>query len=207
MTARGRHVPLLRKIPLGSHVRSIWCVLWAVGSILLKLISEGTRRLSRSANRVREAGWQGTIADKIQPAFTRRQIRRGLKGCGDIWQLSLEAGDGKRGSMSVFLEEGVNAWNDWRGNSYRRLDLNGPDLIEANFSNADLRGANLSNADLTGADLSGANLSGDLRWAGFVKRQISRRLTSVWQTSGRHPSLRLTLGRHPSLGHFSAKHT
>lgn len=74
------------------------------------------------------------------------------------------------------LRQGVKAWNEWRGDSYRRLDLlNRPNLVAANLTNANLRGANLSNADLNGADLAGADLSGtDLRWAGLVKANLRK---------------------------------
>jgi uncharacterized protein YjbI with pentapeptide repeats len=62
------------------------------------------------------------------------------------------------------LEQGVEAWNQWREeNPDIRPDLNGADLRRAdlrrtNLSAVDLRGADLSNANLNGADLSGADL-------------------------------------------------
>lgn len=70
------------------------------------------------------------------------------------------------------LEEGSEAWNEWRSKHPGTVpDLNGINILNANFSFADFSFADLSGGDLTGADLShsiltGANLSGtDLTFA------------------------------------------
>jgi hypothetical protein len=72
----------------------------------------------------------------------------------------------------VILEQGVEAWNQWRReNPDVRPDLSGADLSEAGLRGADLRRADLRGADLSGVDLYAANLSGadlgeaDLSWA------------------------------------------
>jgi uncharacterized protein YjbI with pentapeptide repeats len=61
------------------------------------------------------------------------------------------------------LKEGVEAWNQWRGENYAKpdlseADLSGADLPAANLREADLRKANLSEARLRTADLREANL-------------------------------------------------
>jgi uncharacterized protein YjbI with pentapeptide repeats len=63
------------------------------------------------------------------------------------------------------LNEGVQAWNEWRERTGVRPELSGADLGEAELSGANLNKAMLSDADLSGAnliraDLSGANLNG-----------------------------------------------
>jgi uncharacterized protein YjbI with pentapeptide repeats len=70
----------------------------------------------------------------------------------------------------ALLKQGVEAWNAWRRDAYRRGNplslrpdlraaaLSGADLIEADLSAANLNKANLGGASLSGADLSGANL-------------------------------------------------
>jgi uncharacterized protein YjbI with pentapeptide repeats len=63
------------------------------------------------------------------------------------------------------LEEGVTAWNRWRG---ERREIVSPDLRGAKLgeNSKDLRGVDLSRVDLQGADLSHANLDrADLRRA------------------------------------------
>ena len=73
------------------------------------------------------------------------------------------------------LEQGTQAWNNWRsenpgirpllaGEDLSELDLSGvnlseADLAEADLFDTDLSEANLKMASLTGADLSGANLT------------------------------------------------
>jgi TIR domain/Pentapeptide repeats (8 copies) len=54
------------------------------------------------------------------------------------------------------LEQGVEAWNAWRG---QHTDIK-PDLGKANLGSASLDGANLLQANLRGANLRGANLAG-----------------------------------------------
>jgi uncharacterized protein YjbI with pentapeptide repeats len=65
------------------------------------------------------------------------------------------------------LEEGVDAWNDWRkANPGIVPDLNGADLIGADLSRVDLDGADLGMANAGNARLGGAGLGGaDLIWA------------------------------------------
>jgi uncharacterized protein YjbI with pentapeptide repeats len=73
------------------------------------------------------------------------------------------------------LRQGVQAWNEWRGQPRRdtRIDLRGADLSEADLIGADLQGVDLQGADLIGANLrtaslNWANLSGTyLREAGL----------------------------------------
>ena len=63
------------------------------------------------------------------------------------------------------LEQGVDVWNARRAKSprikpiFRKADLHGRYLCEANLEGADLREANLNDADLTKAALAGANLA------------------------------------------------
>jgi hypothetical protein len=78
------------------------------------------------------------------------------------------------------LKEGVQAWNQWRGEDLRLLpDLSGANLTEAILMGADLSGADLSGAALVGAFLSGANLAGaalisaDLSEASFFGAELS----------------------------------
>ncbi|NEO86999.1 MAG: pentapeptide repeat-containing protein [Spirulina sp. SIO3F2] len=75
----------------------------------------------------------------------------------------------------AILEQGVEAWNEWRSKSrlikpnLSKFDLIGADLSRANLRETDLNGAdliganlveaNLSETNLVGAGLSGANLS------------------------------------------------
>lgn len=92
------------------------------------------------------------------------------------------------------LEQGVNAWNQWRAaNPQERPDLSNADLFDQrlggiNFSRANLVGARLMRADLTNADLhfcnlicanlmeatlNGANLDGaDLFCANFARAAL-----------------------------------
>jgi uncharacterized protein YjbI with pentapeptide repeats len=87
----------------------------------------------------------------------------------------------------AILEQGVEAWNEWRKEienlggvdlseadfrgtilsganlsvaDLREADLRGVNLIDANLMGADIRGANLSHTDLRGVDLSHADLGG-----------------------------------------------
>lgn len=53
------------------------------------------------------------------------------------------------------LEQGVNAWNDWREQNPQVW----PDLTEANLSNKELRKVNFSRASLSKANLSFANIT------------------------------------------------
>jgi uncharacterized protein YjbI with pentapeptide repeats len=54
----------------------------------------------------------------------------------------------------VILEQGAEAWNDWRK---KNPEVIRPDLTTAWLSGADLRYANLSGAKLVGAKLGGAH--------------------------------------------------
>ncbi|MBL7164266.1 MAG: toll/interleukin-1 receptor domain-containing protein [Anaerolineales bacterium] len=84
------------------------------------------------------------------------------------------------------LEQGVQAWNDWRcPNPDKPLDLRDADLSFAdlsgvhlphvNFSNVDLKNTNLWKANLLRADLRGANLSGaHLSFGQFIRSDFSR---------------------------------
>jgi uncharacterized protein YjbI with pentapeptide repeats len=63
------------------------------------------------------------------------------------------------------LDEGVEAWNQWRaGQAFvpdlRGAALRGKDLSSANLRGADLRGAGFSETNLSGASLREANLQG-----------------------------------------------
>jgi uncharacterized protein YjbI with pentapeptide repeats len=70
------------------------------------------------------------------------------------------------------LKQGVEAWNQWRGERTERWQA---DLSETNLIGADLRRANLRRADLTGADLIGADLSrANLREADLTYADLSR---------------------------------
>ena len=51
------------------------------------------------------------------------------------------------------LNEGVEAWNQWRGSSESFGDLSEADLAEGDLSGIDLRGTNLQRANLRGAKL------------------------------------------------------
>ena len=55
------------------------------------------------------------------------------------------------------LKQGVDAWNEWRGQY-----PDSPDLRQANLSGANLTKANLERANLSGANLRGANLGGSI---------------------------------------------
>lgn len=57
------------------------------------------------------------------------------------------------------LNEGVDAFNEWRQIDLRGASLSGVYLAGINLSDATLTGANLAGATLTGANLSGADLS------------------------------------------------
>ena len=57
------------------------------------------------------------------------------------------------------LREGVEAWNKWRLNRSKNVDLSNADLQTVNLPGADLFRASLHGADLRGADLRGADLS------------------------------------------------
>ena len=70
------------------------------------------------------------------------------------------------------LQQGVDAWNNWRGENPRiRPDLSSEDLRGVNlnwikFVDCDLRWVNLGGADLTGADVGSSQFVGaDLRGA------------------------------------------
>ena len=66
--------------------------------------------------------------------------------------------------LRILLEEGVEAWNEWRKkepgvfSNLRYAGLEGVDLSGADFRDADLGGANLKEANLTKADLWKADL-------------------------------------------------
>lgn len=65
------------------------------------------------------------------------------------------------------LQEGVEAWNEWRSGQDRKFK---PLLNGARLSNANLRGADLFSADLQGAWLDGADLTeANLRSAWFTQ--------------------------------------
>jgi hypothetical protein len=77
------------------------------------------------------------------------------------------------------LRNGVDAWNNWRRDGGRFVDLSGTDLhgvnvSDANLSDANLRDANLSSAELRRADLSYAKLrNADLRNADLRRADLS----------------------------------
>ena len=73
------------------------------------------------------------------------------------------------------LNEGVQAWNDWRKQQPEVTpDLNAADLSGKDLSYADLRAANLEHAKLCRADLYQANLSGaDLWHVNFTDAHLS----------------------------------
>ena len=57
------------------------------------------------------------------------------------------------------LREGVQAWNDWRGDNLDvAVDLSGAELSGVDLTSIDLRGANLSGAVLQGVGMGGADL-------------------------------------------------
>jgi uncharacterized protein YjbI with pentapeptide repeats len=63
------------------------------------------------------------------------------------------------------LDEGVEGWNQWRGNQaitpdLSEVDFSGKDLSRADLRGADLRGVNFNGSDLSGASLREANLQG-----------------------------------------------
>ncbi len=104
------------------------------------------------------------------------------------------------------LNQGVDAWNDWRrGNPALKplltdadlsdMDLSGANLSEAVLDGAELFDANLENTNLKmatmrGADLSGANLKGaelykvDLRDASLIGADLSRAYLAEADISG-----------------------
>lgn len=61
--------------------------------------------------------------------------------------------------VRILLDQGVRAWNAWRGEDVVVPDLSGSDLRGSDLRGSDLGRADLSEADLSGADLSGADLS------------------------------------------------
>ncbi|MGD0693981.1 MAG: toll/interleukin-1 receptor domain-containing protein [Terriglobia bacterium] len=73
------------------------------------------------------------------------------------------------------LEQGVEAWNQWRrDNPEVRPDLSDADLHEAKLSEANLGGADLAAADLSGANLMGA----DFRLANLTGADLGRAFLS-----------------------------
>lgn len=60
----------------------------------------------------------------------------------------------------AILEQGVEAWNQWRSDNPDIIDLSMADLRRANLRRANLRGADLCEADLREADLCEADLYG-----------------------------------------------
>jgi uncharacterized protein YjbI with pentapeptide repeats len=77
------------------------------------------------------------------------------------------------------LQQGVEAWNQWRSHTNIRPDLRRANLRRADLRGADLRGADLSEAifyrtNLTGAHLSRADLTGaDLTRAFLTEANLS----------------------------------
>ena len=86
---------------------------------------------------------------------------------------------------SDMLEQGVEAWNEWRkqdravvpdldGVNLQKAPLSSANLTRANLRDALLIEANLRDTDLTGANLSGANLSeADLTGASLSKADLT----------------------------------
>ena len=72
------------------------------------------------------------------------------------------------------LEEGVEAWNQWRRSQAITPDLSGADFSDKDLSRADLRGVNFSESNLSGSTLRESNLQGavlrgsDLRGVNFT---------------------------------------
>lgn len=77
------------------------------------------------------------------------------------------------------LEDGVEAWNEWREKNPEEPDLTGAYLKDANLTGADFRDADLSRAYLSRAYLEDANFQGgmlveiDLREACLVNADLS----------------------------------
>jgi hypothetical protein len=74
------------------------------------------------------------------------------------------------------LDEGVKAWNRWRGEHPRIIpNLAGDKFTGAKLAHIDLRKANLERAYFPEADLSGANLAGaDLHQVNFWRTKLAK---------------------------------
>ena len=83
----------------------------------------------------------------------------------------------------AILENGVEAWNQWRSKNREvtpglsGADLRRAHLVKANLRSANLHSADLSEAELTGADLRSANLSST------ILRSADLRLANLWEAN------------------------